>query len=58
MSTAPAPGWWQHAQQHRSFMVGAVLTLLLLLAAMVVVVNFVVDMLYAVFDPRIQASDI
>ena len=35
MSTAPAPGWWQHAQQHRSFMVGAVLTLLLLLAATV-----------------------
>ena len=30
----------------------------LLLAAMVVLVNFVVDMLYAVIDPRIQASDI
>lgn len=30
----------------------------LLLAAMVVFVNFVVDMLYAFIDPRIQASDI
>lgn len=30
----------------------------LLLAAMVVCVNFVVDMLYAFIDPRIQASDI
>ena len=30
----------------------------LLLAAMVVVVNFVVDMLYAAIDPRIQAGDI
>lgn len=30
----------------------------LLLAAMVIVVNFVVDMLYAVIDPRIKASDI
>ena len=30
----------------------------MLLAAMVVVVNFVVDLLYAVIDPRIQASDI
>ena len=30
----------------------------MLLAAMVVVVNFVVDLLYAVIDPRIQAHDI
>ncbi len=30
----------------------------LLLAAMVVIVNFVVDVLYAVIDPRIKASDI
>ena len=30
----------------------------MLLAAMVVVVNFVVDLLYAIIDPRIQASDI
>ena len=30
----------------------------MLLAAMVVIVNFVVDLLYAVIDPRIQASDI
>lgn len=30
----------------------------MLLAAMVVVVNFVVDMLYAVIDPRIQANGI
>lgn len=30
----------------------------LLLAAMVVIVNFVVDLLYAAIDPRIQASDI
>jgi peptide/nickel transport system permease protein len=30
----------------------------MLLAAMVVVVNFVVDLLYAVIDPRVKASDI
>ncbi|HZY19927.1 MAG TPA: ABC transporter permease [Ramlibacter sp.] len=30
----------------------------MLLAAMVVVVNFVVDLLYAAIDPRVQASDI
>lgn len=30
----------------------------MLLAAMVIVVNFVVDVLYAVIDPRIKASDI
>jgi peptide/nickel transport system permease protein len=30
----------------------------MLLAAMVVIVNFVVDILYAVIDPRIKASDI
>ena len=30
----------------------------MLLAAMVVIVNFVVDLLYAIIDPRIQASDI
>ena len=30
----------------------------MLLAAMVIVVNFVVDLLYAVIDPRIEASDI
>ena len=30
----------------------------LLLAAMVVVVNFIVDLLYAAIDPRIEASDI
>ncbi len=30
----------------------------MLLAAMVVIVNFVVDVLYAVIDPRIKASDV
>jgi peptide/nickel transport system permease protein len=30
----------------------------MLLAAMVVIVNFVVDLLYAVIDPRVKASDI
>jgi len=30
----------------------------MLLAAMVVIVNFIVDMLYAVIDPRVKASDI
>ena len=30
----------------------------MLLAAMVVVVNFVVDLLYAVIDPRVKASDV
>ena len=30
----------------------------MLLAAMVVIVNFVVDVLYAVIDPRVKASDI
>jgi peptide/nickel transport system permease protein len=30
----------------------------MLLAAMVVIVNFVVDLLYAVIDPRLKASDI
>ena len=30
----------------------------MLLATMVVIVNFVVDILYAVIDPRVQASDI
>ncbi|MFT6589417.1 MAG: peptide/nickel transport system permease protein [Rhodoferax sp.] len=30
----------------------------LLLAAMVIVVNFVVDILYAVIDPRVKASDL
>ncbi len=30
----------------------------MLLAAMVVVVNFIVDILYAVIDPRVKASDI
>jgi peptide/nickel transport system permease protein len=30
----------------------------MLLAAMVVIVNFVVDVLYAVIDPRLKASDI
>jgi peptide/nickel transport system permease protein len=30
----------------------------MLLAAMVVMVNFVVDVLYAVIDPRVKASDI
>ncbi len=30
----------------------------MLLAAMVVVVNFVVDLLYAAIDPRIKAADI
>jgi peptide/nickel transport system permease protein len=29
-----------------------------LLAAMVVIVNFAVDLLYAVIDPRVKASDI
>jgi peptide/nickel transport system permease protein len=30
----------------------------MLLAAMVVIVNFIVDVLYAVIDPRIKASDV
>ncbi len=30
----------------------------MLLAAMVIVVNFVVDLLYAVIDPRVEASDV
>jgi peptide/nickel transport system permease protein len=30
----------------------------MLLAAMVVIVNFVVDLLYATIDPRVKASDI
>ena len=30
----------------------------MLLAAMVVIVNFVVDVLYAVIDPRVKASDL
>jgi len=30
----------------------------MMLAAMVVIVNFVVDMLYAMFDPRVKAGDI
>jgi peptide/nickel transport system permease protein len=30
----------------------------MLLAAMVVVVNFVVDVLYAAIDPRIKASEL
>jgi peptide/nickel transport system permease protein len=30
----------------------------LLLVAMVVLVNFVVDVLYAVIDPRLKASDV
>jgi len=30
----------------------------MLLAAMVVIVNFIVDLLYAVIDPRVKASDI
>jgi peptide/nickel transport system permease protein len=30
----------------------------MLLAALVIVVNFVVDVLYAVIDPRVKASDI
>jgi peptide/nickel transport system permease protein len=30
----------------------------MLLAAMVVIVNFIVDILYAVIDPRVKASDI
>ncbi len=30
----------------------------MLLAAMVVIVNFVVDVLYATIDPRVKASDI
>jgi peptide/nickel transport system permease protein len=32
--------------------------LVILLAAVVVFVNFVVDLLYAVIDPRLKASDI
>ena len=35
-----------------------VLNCVMLLAAMVVIVDFVVDLLYAIIDPRIQASDI
>ena len=30
----------------------------MLLAAMVIIVNFVVDVLYATIDPRVKASDI
>jgi peptide/nickel transport system permease protein len=30
----------------------------MLLAAMVITVNFVVDVLYALIDPRVKASDI
>jgi peptide/nickel transport system permease protein len=30
----------------------------MLLAAMVVVVNFVVDLLYAAIDPRVKAGDL
>ena len=30
----------------------------MLLAAMVIVVNFVVDVLYAVIDPRVKATDL
>ena len=33
MSAATFPGWWQRARQHRSFMVGAVLSLLLVFTA-------------------------
>ena len=33
MSAATLSGWWQRARQHRSFMVGAVLSLLLVLTA-------------------------
>ena len=33
MSAATLPGWWQRARQHRSFMVGAVLSLLLVFTA-------------------------
>ena len=33
MTGASPSGWWQRARQHRSFMVGAVLSLLLVLAA-------------------------
>ena len=32
--------------------------ILLYLATMVVVVNFIVDVLYAVIDPRVKASDV
>ena len=34
------------------------LPFVLLLAAMVVIVNFIVDVLYATIDPRVKASDI
>ena len=30
----------------------------MLLAAMVIVVNFIVDVLYAVIDPRVKARDL
>ena len=33
MTAATLPGWWQRARQHRSFMVGAVLSLLLVFTA-------------------------
>ena len=33
MSAATLPIWWQRARQHRSFMVGAVLSLLLVFTA-------------------------
>ncbi len=36
----------------------AVRNCVMLLAAMVVIVNFIVDLLYAVIDPRVKASDI
>ena len=53
--SAAAAGFFGRALRHPSFLTGALLTLLLV--ALVVVVNFVVDVLYAMVDPRLKASD-
>ena len=48
----------QSVSGHLAIGAGFVIGCVLLLAAMVVVVNFVVDVLYAAIDPRIKAGDI
>ena len=49
----PQPSWGRMLSEAQTLMFQQPL-----LAAMVVIVNFVVDVLYAVIDPRIKASDI
>ena len=49
---------WRALASGSAAATGRALILALLLAAMVVIVNFVVDVLYAVIDPRVKASDI